>query len=448
MHDRVVDPIVTPEQMRAIDAAAVEPVDVLIERAGAAVFRSALAMLSGTYGRRVAVLVGKGNNGKDGLVAARRLCGRGVRVTVYEADRLPPEINGVDLVIDAAYGTGLRGEFHAPTVRAPVLAVDIPSGLDGVCGVASGRPLRAQRTVTFAALKPGMLIGDGPEFCGDVEIVDIGLDVGSARAGRMTAEDAMAWLPRRPRTAHKWQAAVRVLAGSHGMSGAAALGCEAAMRTGAGIVVASGGSEGLPPEVVFRELPAQDWVDQVLKDLPRFGSLLVGPGFGLDQAAIVARLLDTTTTPVVVDADALGALRDNERRSAKVLATPHDGEFARLMGRVVEADRFSALRVASRELGVTMLLKGPTTLVCDEAGFVTAVDRGDERLATAGSGDVLGGCIAALVAQGVPLSRAGALAAFLHGSAAMAGPRAGLTAGDLPAGIAQEIQLLSSLGEA
>jgi len=155
-------PIVTPEEMRAIDAAAPEPVEVLIDRAGAAVARLAREMMGGTYGRTVNVIAGKGNNGNDGRAAAARLRERGVRVRMFDAADCPPRLPDADLVIDAAYGTGFRGEWRAPRVgRAPVLAVDIPSGVDGLTGEACPGVLAADRTVTFAALKPGLLLGAG-----------------------------------------------------------------------------------------------------------------------------------------------------------------------------------------------------------------------------------------------------------------------------------------------
>src|SRR5688500_14906929 len=159
--------------MRAVDAAATDAHDVLVERAGAAVAGTALSMLGGAYGRRVVVVAGKGSNGADGRVAARRLTRRGVRVLVLDAgavDVLPD----CDLVIDAAYGTGFRGEYQAPpTSRARVLAVDIPSGVDGDTGVACEGAVRADRTITFAALKPGLLLADGPERAGEVDVADI-----------------------------------------------------------------------------------------------------------------------------------------------------------------------------------------------------------------------------------------------------------------------------------
>jgi len=176
-------PIVTPEEMAAIDKAAPEPVEVLIERAGAAVARLAREMLGGTYGRTVNLIAGKGNNGNDGRTAARFLAERGVRVRTFDAADCPPELPPADLVIDAAYGTGFRGEWRAPRAgAAPVLAVDIPSGVDGRTGEAGRGVLVADRTVTFAALKQGLLLGAGRNLAGDVEVVDIGLDTSRARA--------------------------------------------------------------------------------------------------------------------------------------------------------------------------------------------------------------------------------------------------------------------------
>jgi NAD(P)H-hydrate epimerase len=205
-----VEPIVTPEEMAAIDAAAPEPTDELIERAGAAVARAALELLGGAYGRRVVVVVGKGNNGADGRAAARRLGRRGVRCLVVDAAGAPAALPGCDLVVDAAYGTGFRGTFDPPTLPdppPPVLAVDIPSGVSGLTGEATGRPWAARRTVTFAARKPGLLLAEGAELAGEVTVADIGLDTSRARAHLVTAGDVAAWLPDRPRNTHKWRSA-------------------------------------------------------------------------------------------------------------------------------------------------------------------------------------------------------------------------------------------------
>ena len=179
-------PIVTPAEMAAIDAAAPEPVEVLIGRAGAAVAREALRMLGGGYGRRVVVLAGPGNNGADGREAARRLARRGVRVRVHELGDLPASVDHADLVVDAVLGTGARPGFVAPRVAPdiPVLAVDLPSGADGLTGAAGEGVLAADRTVTFAALKPGLLLHPAAALAGEVQVADIGLDTSGARAWR------------------------------------------------------------------------------------------------------------------------------------------------------------------------------------------------------------------------------------------------------------------------
>ncbi len=237
--DGAVQPIVTPSEMADIDAAAPEPVEVLIGRAGGAVARAARRMLGGAYGRRVVVVAGKGNNGADGRAAAERLEALGVRCTVIDAVDAPEVLPPADLVIDAAYGTGFRGSYDAPSLAAPdtpVLAVDIPSGVDGTTGVASGRPLAATRTVTFAAWKPGLLLGDGAELAGEVELADIGLDTTGARSWRVTGDDVAAWLPTVERGTHKWKAAAWLVAGSPGMTGAARLAAASALRSGAGFL--------------------------------------------------------------------------------------------------------------------------------------------------------------------------------------------------------------------
>jgi ADP-dependent NAD(P)H-hydrate dehydratase / NAD(P)H-hydrate epimerase len=205
-------PIVTPAEMNEIDRAAPEPVETLIGRAGAATARVAMAMLGGGYGRRVVVLAGPGNNGADGRDAARHLAGRGVRVTVHDLGALPDRIDGVDLVIDAALGTGARPGFEAPQVapRIPVLAVDLPSGLDGLTGEAGDGVLPADRTVTFAALKPGLVLEPGRSLAGDVEVADIGLDTSTARAWvAHRCRRCAGSLPRR--ASHRPQVAAAVL---------------------------------------------------------------------------------------------------------------------------------------------------------------------------------------------------------------------------------------------
>ncbi len=436
----------TAEEMRAVDAAAPEPTEVLIGRAGRAVGRAALGVLGGAYGRRVIVIAGRGNNGADGRVAGDWLTRRGVSVRTIDAAACPERLPAADLVIDAAYGTGYRAgcrdPWRAPAVGgARVLAVDIPSGLDATTGRHDAPVLSADRTVTFQALKPGLVFGDGPAMSGTVEVARIGLDVSGARAHLVGAEDVAAWIPRRPASAHKWSGAVRIVAGSPGMLGAAGLAASAAARCGAGLVAVSspGCSAPAPLEVLQPTLPDADWADEVLDGLDRFRSLVVGPGLGRRAVTVAAvrRLLARAALPVVADGDALHAIATGdesvlEHRDAPTVLTPHDGEFEQLTGARPGPDRLSAARTLANAYHCTVLLKGPVTVVADETGAALVINHGDERLATAGTGDVLAGMIGALLAAGVAPLRAAAAASWLHADAARRGPAAGLVAGDLP----------------
>jgi NAD(P)H-hydrate epimerase len=449
-------PVVTVAEMRAVDEETLATVshDTLVDRAGTAVAAAALRLLGGAYGRRVVVVAGKGSNGADGRVAADRLRRRGARVEVVEAADAPDRLarqGEVDLVIDAAYGTGFRGTYRAPSVPAgvPVLAVDIPSGVDGDTGEACGEPLRADVTVTFAALKPGLLQGDGPLLAGRVEVVDIGLDVSRARLSVVEDADVARLLPVRARGAYKWQSAVAVVAGSPGMTGAAELCAHAAYRAGAGMVRL--GVPGADPalltagEAVSTELAAEGWATSALEMVTRCHSLAVGPGLGRaeDTGPQVRRLVAEAPVPVVVDADALVALgtgkeiadivgpQEGKGAGVRCILTPHDGEFARLAGAPPGVDRIEAARTLAADTGAVVLLKGPTTVVAEPGGTALLITAGSPRLATAGTGDVLSGAIAAFVARGLPLSQAAGLAAHVHGRAAALGPPEGLVAGDL-----------------
>ena len=441
-------PIVTPEEMRVIDAAAPEASDVRIARAGSAVARRAVALLGGTYGRTVNVIAGKGNNGADGRVAGERLQALGVKVRVFEVDGCPPTLPPADLVIDAAFGTGFHGVWKPPDIGdAPVLAVDIPSGVDALTGQVNGDVLRAIATVTFGAFKPGLLLPPGDGFTGSMQLADIGL--GAAAAARASAHlvqasDVAEWLPRRDPSAHKWRAAVRVVAGSPSMSGAAALVALGAMRAGAGMVhLSSPGAllEDIPIEVVQRELSAEGWSGEVLDTLDRFQSLVIGPGLGrTDDVATQVRLAVLgAPVPAVIDGDALFAMAWNvqdaaallRRRKTPTVLTPHDGEYALLTGAKPSADRFDAARQLAKDTGCVVLLKGSTTIVAQPTGSALAVTTGDARLATAGTGDVLAGIIGALLAAGVPAFHAAAAGAWLHGEAANHAAAYGMVASDI-----------------
>ena len=451
-------PIVTPAEMADVDAAAPEPTDVLVERAGAAVARAAVDLLGGRYGRRVVVLAGKGNNGADGRAAARRLEGHGVRCQVIDAGDAPKALPDADLVIDAAYGTGFHGELTLPELASPttpVLAVDIPSGVSGLTGEAPGDAWTAASTVTFAAWKPGLLLADGAQRAGQVTVADIGLDTSRARAHLVEAADVADWLPERPADTHKWQAATWLVAGSPGMTGAAHLATRAAQRAGAGYVrLSTPGSDHdpeAPTEAVVTPLAGAGWANDVLDGLERFGSFGIGPGLGREGATAqqVRALVGRSSIPLIVDGDGIRALGCDAaevigRRpegAAPVVLTPHDGEYEALTGSAPPPDRFEAARDLAARTGAVVLLKGSTTLVADPGGHVWASTTGDARLASAGTGDVLTGTIAALLAMGVPGDRAAAAGAWLHGRAGALTWRRGLVAGDvaahLPAVLAQ-----------
>ena len=433
-------PVVTAEQMRAADAAALADVDdpwTFIRRAGHATAEVARTMMGGAYARRVVVIAGKGNNGNDGRVAATLLGEWGASVRVIDAAESHDvfiDHRTADLVIDAAYGIGFRGTWSPPIVfDVPVLAVDIPSGLDATTGAVNGGVLVADRTVTFAALKSGMVLGDGPSVCGEIDIVDVGIPLGpdvEIDAFVVERVDVCHWLPPRDRQAHKWSHPVRVVAGSPGMAGAASLVSAAAMRAGAGIVHLS--TRGLltgaqfPTEVVHHPLPESDWASFLAVDARRFGALVIGPGLGRgdDVALEMREVLAGVALPAVVDGDGIagsvdprggyGTLAD---RTAPTVLTPHDGEFAAVGGDATRPDRLSATRELARNSGCTVLRKGPTTIVASEGHPTYLVVSGDERLATAGSGDVLAGIIGAFLARGVQAPEAAAAGAFVHGMA-------------------------------
>lgn len=445
----------------------------LVARAGGAVARGARRLLGGTYGRRVVIVCGKGHNGADGRVAGERLGGWGVRVDRFDLARMArPDLDRAlgraDLAVDAMFGTGFRGTlpddaaFAAGALSSascPVLAVDIPSGVDGLTGAVRGPAVEAEVTVCLAALKPGLVFFPGAALAGTVEVRDIGIDPGrpSPSLGLIEAADVAAWLPRRPFESHKWSVGgVFVVGGSMGMTGAVMLAGRAALRAGAGIVVA-----GLPGdaaarasggEVITRSLAAtaegaldEAAAKEVLDGLDRFRALIVGPGLGQagTTVAAVRRLVAEAPVPVVLDADGLNALGGDlgllASRPATTVLTPHAGEYARLAGEAVGDDRVGAARRLAERAGSVVLLKGSRTVVADPTGRAVVNPTGGPWLATAGTGDVLSGVVGALAARGVPAFEAAAAGAWIHGRAG--GTRgldqpspshnAGLVAGDL-----------------
>jgi len=454
-----VQPVLTIAQMQEVDARALATAthDELVARAGTAVARAALELMGGAYGRRVVLVCGKGSNGSDGRVAASLLAARGVRVTIVApggTEAIGFSGPRIDLVVDAAYGTGFRGAYDAPPVAdgIPVLAVDIPSGVEGDTGRATGRVLPADATVTFVALKPGLVQGDGAALSGDVRVIDIGLPADGADIAVVDDGDVATVVPDRDAGGNKWAAAVLVVAGSPGMTGAAALSARAAYRSGAGMVrlgVPGGDPSRLPgSEAVGIALPGSGWADAALDAAARCRAGVVGPGLG--RAATtpvdVRRFLESSPVPVVVDADGLNALGRLDRpvtSRSPVVLTPHDGEYARLTGTDPGPDRIAAARRLAVVSGAVALLKGPTTAVADPSGRVLLATAGTASLATAGTGDVLSGVIAALLARGVPPLEAAALGAHVHGRAGGLGHGSGLMAGDLPELVARVLDTVA-----
>ena len=413
------------------------PDGTLMQRAATGLATVCADLLPRVYGAHVVLLVGSGNNGGDALFAGARLAGRGARVDavllsgrVHQdglaalrraggrvVDRVPAR---AELVVDGILGIGGRGGLRpdaATVVRdlpeAWVVAVDVPSGVDASTGEVEGPAVRADVTVTFGTLKPGLLVDPGAEHAGVVELVDIGLDLPAATVEVLQADDVADLLPRPARESDKYRrGVVGVAAGSAQYTGAAVLCTGGAVRGGAGMVRYVGADE--PAALVRAAWP------EVVVGAGRVQAWTVGSGGGGDAAD---RLADAVGdgVPVVVDADAIAAVAEMERRGgAPLLLTPHAGELARLVGADrddVEARRLHHARSASRDLDAVVLLKGSTTVVARPDGAVRVNPTGTPALATAGSGDVLAGLAGALLAGGLDPFDAGSVAAWLHGLA-------------------------------
>jgi NAD(P)H-hydrate epimerase len=285
--------------------------------------------------------------------------------------------------------------------------------------------------------------------------LDLAQHVDEKTINVVTGGDIEQWVPSRAPTTHKWKSAVRAIAGSKSMMGAAQLSCAAAYKAGAGIVHLSsiGGMPEIiaPLEVVYRSVSELHWADQCLSDIERFASALIGPGLGRGDELVeeVFQFVSRCPVPLVIDGDGLQILassRDGQRRNmanffaqrtAETVLTPHDGEFSALTGERPSADRISDTRKAAAALQAVVLLKGSTTVVAEPSGNVLCITNGDARLATAGSGDVLTGIIAALLAMGLDAFHAAAAGAFIHGNALERLPEYGVVASD----IVHEIQV-------
>jgi hydroxyethylthiazole kinase-like uncharacterized protein yjeF len=483
------------DQVRAAERALMArlPAGALMQRAAAGLAASCARLLAGdrgrVYGARVVLLVGSGDNGGDTLYAGARLARRGARA---DALLLAPDkahedgladfraaggrvaavgpatdaavlavLDDADLVLDGIVGIGGHGGLRpaaaaavsrAEASGAQVVAVDVPSGVDASSGVVAGGCVRADVTVTFGAIKIGLVVDPGASYAGVVELVDIGLDpeLPDAVVTALEPADVAALLPRADNESDKYRRGVLgIVAGSRSYTGAAVLACGGALRTGVGMVRFAGDPH--PAEIV-----RQRWPEAVVTELlpgdgkavlgaGRVQAWAIGPGIGTDDAArdLLAAVLSADVA-VVVDADGLTVLAREpgllDTRVVPTLLTPHAGELGRILGAEradIEARRLDHVRRAAAELGATVLLKGSTTLIADPGGDVRVNRTGTPALATAGSGDVLTGACGALLAAGLGPLDAASVGAYLHGQAARVavGGGATITASDVVAAL-------------
>ncbi|MFO1472036.1 MAG: NAD(P)H-hydrate dehydratase [Turneriella sp.] len=421
-------------------------------------------------------VVGEANRIKgDAAVKLAELASAGVNPTLIDSNNLAVLMQALetsDLVVDGIFGTGLTrpvAGLEAETIkamnacRAMRVALDLPSGLDADTGLELGIAVKASHTVSFACLKPGLVTPQGRSFAGKLHTVDLGVDherilkATGVAAQLFAADDLRAIIAPRSATTYKHRAGdILVVAGSRTKIGAAKLVAEACLRAGAGLATILTWSDALPAlaawtrEAMLLEIAAGDIAQTVSKALAKRSSVVIGPGLGLDHdaAELVKAVLSLATVPVVVDADALTLVAKNgslPQSNASFILTPHAGELARLLkteAATIEADRFASVARAAKEFRSVVVLKGAHTLVASPAGEIRVADFANPVLATAGSGDVLAGIIAAFAATLNPFDAACA-GVVLHALAAEhwcseTGADRGMLAGDildhLPAG--------------
>jgi NAD(P)H-hydrate epimerase len=482
-------PVVTADEMRAMDRATIDKfvagID-LMENAGRGVADVISARWEPRRGKGVVIVCGKGNNGGDGFVIARLLKKRGYGVKTFLLGRgkdlkgdaltnyrrckrsrmsvrevasknlgdLEKAVAGADLVVDAVFGTGFSGEPRGAAAAAigamneadaPIVAVDVPSGVDSTTGGAVNA-VAADVTVTMALPKRGHMLHPGRALTGELVVVDIGIPVEVVAANDpgvyfMQAEDIAGALPLRPPDAHKWSCgAVAAVCGSTGLTGAAALTSTSALRAGCGLVtLAVPKSLNAIMEIKLTEVmtcPVADTRDGsfalkaasgIKKLIARADAVAVGPGLSLNTETqqLVRRLVPGLAKPCVLDADGINAFAGKAKKlkalDFPLIVTPHAGELSRLTAiekSTIEMERIDVARYVATELGLVLVLKGAPTVIAEPSGGVYVNPTGNEGLATAGSGDVLTGAIAGFLAQGLDALPAACCGAYVHGLAA------------------------------
>lgn len=432
-----------------------------MERAGAGAF----CVLSWVYpfARHYLILAGHGNNGGDAYVVARLAAARGKTVTLIEcpgrsplpepasrarqawldtggsiapADTLWPQ--DIDVIVDGLLGTGLQNAPRPPCSvlietanahGAPIVALDIASGLNAETGAVAGSAIRAAHTVTFIALKPGLLTGKARSVTGQLHYNDLGLgewlQPHPPLMARLTAEDLTRWLMPRDPCSHKGDnGRLLIIGGDHGLSGAIRMTGEAALRTGAGLVRILtresniGSLLSARPELMVESLND----DSVRQGLDWADVVVIGPGMGqTDWGKNALRIAENCTKPMLWDADALNLLAINPQKRHNRIITPHPGEAARLLNintGVIEKDRVVAARDIIKRYGGVVVLKGAGTLVADASGHMALADVGNAGMASGGMGDLLSGIIGGLLAQKLSLYDAACAGCVIHGATA------------------------------
>lgn len=452
------EPLYSADEMRAAEArypGYPGTVPELMERAGGAAAETALELFPDA--RRWTIVCGGGSNGGDGRVMAAHLERAGREARIVDAKAGETELDEPDVIVDALFGTGFSGEPRADAAAlierinasgARVFAVDLPSGVDASTGEVAGAAVRADATVTFHGRKVGLEVASGRFHAGVVRVADIGLDPAETEH-RLVGIELLRSVPRRRPEDNKYTAGnVLVVGGSRGLTGAPCLAAMAALRADAGYVTVAAPESTLPVleqrllEAVKRPLPdeggvvTEDAADVVLELAGRASALALGPGLGRGPGphALVRRVLAEAAVPAVVDADALFELEPADWPAPRVL-TPHEGELGRLLGRPskeIAAHRLAAVREAADRFRCVVLLKGADTLVAASGHGVLVSALGLPSLATAGTGDVLTGIVAAFLAKGMePQFAAAAGAAAQQRASVEARQRAGLVASDL-----------------